>query len=324
MSLLTIYITKSCNLDCGFCINADNMSSDTKMSKDLDKHLEEYLAKNPGKHKLFAISGGEPLIDFDKLSRVLEVILNMEPDAEIMLNTNGTYISSTFIHKINQFPQIKLIISIDGLTAKPRGLLNLLSEEYKGGYETLMLIQRANNKEINFVITREMLNNFNLAFEVLTLKTLFNCKINLSLDTNKESLKSFTIDDIFKVQKFIMRLESLGIYGDNLQFKNMFDNDCNGKNIQAMNWDGSLYHECEHSGYACSYMRSNMKVGFYDLLHKICNVGKFKFDAKLEDKPVYSTDVGFVGKRYTLEPLRKHANFEYKNKNLNIPIKQVD
>lgn len=322
MSLLTIYITKSCNLDCSFCGNKLNMSSDSRMVKNLPEILEDYLINNPGKHKLFAISGGEPLIDLDKLSEILSILLSHSSESEIMINTNGTYLTSAIVDELNNHPKIKLIISIDGLTATPRGLFNLIEDKFKYGYETLMNINRVNRKEINFVVTRNMLDNFNLAFEILALVKLFDCKVNLAIDQTKEELNKFSIDDIYKFQKLVMRLESLEILGSHVFIKNMFEGDCNGKNILALNWDGTFYNECKHSGYACSYMRSNMKVGFYDLLHKICNASRFNFDRKINDKPEYSTDIGFIGKRYNLEPIRKHANFKYKNLNA-IEIKQV-
>lgn len=44
------------------------------------------------KYKAFAISGGEPLIDLTKLAKVLSVLLGLQPDKLVMVNTNATYL----------------------------------------------------------------------------------------------------------------------------------------------------------------------------------------------------------------------------------------
>lgn len=323
MSTLTIYTTKSCNLDCSFCGNKVNMADDSRMIKDLDDVLEQHLIENPNTYSIFSISGGEPLLDLDKLSRVLGVLLGYQPNTPILINTNATKLTQGFVNQINKFPNVKLILSIDGLTSKPRGLFDFIENKSTSGYLNLILIETIKNKEINFVITREMLNNFNLVFEIYTLVKLFDCQINLALNQTKESLRNFTIDDIYKFQKLLMRLEALNVLNSKVNVKYMFNSNCNGKNIKALNWDGNFYYECEHNGFGCSYMRNNMKVGFYDLLHKIVNLDNFQFDSKLEDKPTYSTEIGFVGERFILQPLRKN-NAHHKNTALNIAIKNVN
>lgn len=304
--LLTIYLTKKCNLDCSFCGNKINMNDDTKPVSDLDVILENHLFKYGDNYHAFAISGGEPLIDSIKLEKVLSVLLSHSLDKPIIINTNACYLTDNMVAVFNTFPNIKINISLDGLSNDERGLFKLLGNDYKFGYGTLDCIKKINNKEISLVITNENLNNFNLPLEIDLMYKYFNCDIKISLDSTKEALQNFSVDNAYDFQLLVEKLELLNLLNNGVIIKNFFDGICNGKNIKAMSWTGEIFYECVENGNNCNYRRKNMKIGMYDLLYNIYNAYNFKFDRTAQDKPNYDNQIGYQGERNSIIPVRKH------------------
>lgn len=304
--LLTIYLTKKCNLECSFCGNQKNMSDDTKPNSDLDLILEEHLFNHGDNYHAFAISGGEPLIDSLKLEKVLSVLLSHSTEKTITINTNACYLTKEMVTIFNTFSNIKVNVSLDGLTNKERGLFKLITEDYKNGYETLDCIKKLQNKEISFVITNNMLKNFTLPLEIDLLHKYLNCPIRISLDSTIDALNNFSIDNAYDFQLLVEKLELLELLNNGVMIKNFFDGECQGTNIKAMSWTGELFYECTENGRNCNYRRKNMKVGMYDLLRNIYNAYTFDFDRGLDDKPDYDPLTGFEGVRHSIIPVRKH------------------
>lgn len=306
---LTIAITNKCNLHCDFCINQEDMRTNTKMVKELDILLEEHLEEYGEQYESFSITGGEPLIDETKLERVLSVLLSHSLEKQIVINTNGCYLTANMVGIFNQFDNIRLAISIDGVSLRERGLLKLLTEDYRDGYLTVSNILALKRKEVVIVLTRELLKEFNLALEIGLLSRYFNCPITLTIDSRPEELKEYNIDDVYNLGQLIYNLEIQNVY-DNVLFKQFFNHPCKGHDYPTISWNGFKKNTCTHvSVNGCGKYQDMMKPGIYELMSKLINFNQFTFDSKIEDEPNYDANRGYVGERWEHQPKRKQLQY---------------
>ncbi len=84
---LYIKVTDSCNADCKFCANGN--------CKDFGKldlnHLEfviRYLKENNRLHSI-GLTGGEPMVNPDKLNDILNLIWSIDNNIQVQISTNG-------------------------------------------------------------------------------------------------------------------------------------------------------------------------------------------------------------------------------------------
>lgn len=93
---LVIYITKSCNLKCKYCIQS--YKTGKKMSFDTMQDIlltEIPKAESQNKKVFLRFMGGEPLTNFDLIKRTCEWIWNKYPEnyIDISVRTNGTLLN---------------------------------------------------------------------------------------------------------------------------------------------------------------------------------------------------------------------------------------
>lgn len=332
---LIINMTKNCNLACSFC-SADHTMSDgnIKQISDLDLVVQDILDNKDGKqlkYDRFAITGGEPFINLPLLEKIIEVILNYDENAPLIINTNGTYLTPRIIMYLNQFPNIRLNISLDGLFDSERDLFTSLTSNWRNGYETLSAIKLAENVEINNVVSLEKVLSFEFAMELDLIQSYFpKAAIKCSLDHSTGNLNKFSIDDAWKFQRLVMRLEELGIR-DRIIFTkfNYWDGfSCDGRYEHQLMWDGKFRTSCSRPGVqGCGRFYEEMKPGMYDLMMRIISgVDEHALLKSPQDYPKWSyrTDIGYVGKRWDHTAKFKHSNFKYKNKATEILIKEVN
>lgn len=102
---LYIKITDSCLANCKFCANK---SSRDFGSIDLGKleFVISYLLDKKMLHSI-SVTGGEPMVNPDKLFDVLSLIYQIEPGMEIGISTNGYN-----LREFSQFPQVNKLESI--------------------------------------------------------------------------------------------------------------------------------------------------------------------------------------------------------------------
>lgn len=332
---LIINMTKNCNLSCSFC-SADPIMSDSsiKQRSDLDLVVQEILENKEGKYlkyDRFAITGGEPFINLPLLERIIEVILNYDENASILINTNGTYLTPSIIKYLNGFPNIRLNISLDGLFNSERDLFTSLLSNWRNGYETLSAIKLAENIEINNVLPLEKILSFEFAMELDLIQSYFpKAIIKCSIDHTTKNLNNFSIDDAWKFQRLIMRLEELGIRKRIIFTKFNFQTgfSCDGRYEHQLMWNGEFDNACTRPGIqGCGRFYEQMKPGMYDLMMRIVSgVEEHKLLESPPDYPNwnYRTDIGYVGKRWDHTAKFKHSNFKYKNKAMEIAIKEVN
>ena len=319
MAILAVLSTKRCNLRCDFCINAEEMRSRDPMIENIGDVLYDYLQTHGDIYEEFVITGGEPFSDKGRLEDIISAMKSHDPNKPITISTNGCYIGPDEVATLNHW-DIGCTVSIDGIFTRERGLSKVLAEDYKEGYLTLQCIRALNKKVIYFVLTRDILDNYNLAFEIFTLYQIFQCRIILVFDSRKEEMQKFNIDNLLSVTRLVYNLELLGVY-DKVRFRYVLFNKCNSEHYHTFDHTGSISKRCEYGSVGnnnCGKFTNNMKPGMYEALKKII---QFNWDDDIptvDSKPNYDPNTGYVGPRSEITPLRKNPQVGEI-----IPIRQV-
>lgn len=111
---LILTITHKCNLRCRFCpVIKDNAS----MHKDVAlKAASLFFKKNKNKNLFIKFFGGEPLLNFALVKKVIGSIDRKYPGRNIQFNltTNGLLVNNSIICFLKKFPNIGLLLSLDG------------------------------------------------------------------------------------------------------------------------------------------------------------------------------------------------------------------
>ena len=82
-----VILTDKCNLDCGFCCMKDKETSNSFVF-DSALHIA-YGGKSYDGYGEYAITGGEPLMEYKKLVQFICLVRYFNPDSKIYLYTNG-------------------------------------------------------------------------------------------------------------------------------------------------------------------------------------------------------------------------------------------
>ena len=120
IKMMYLILTNSCNLNCRYCFLENNPYYDEKRS-----HMSEeiamlaaskycaYLKINKIESPLIVLYGGEPLINFETVKKVISYISSNVKNPQYSLITNGTLLTDdicSFLKKYN----VNIGISIDG------------------------------------------------------------------------------------------------------------------------------------------------------------------------------------------------------------------
>lgn len=84
---LYIKVTDSCNADCKFCANG-NCKDFGKLDLDNLEFVIRYLNENNRLHSI-GLTGGEPMINPDKLNDILNLIWSIDKNIQVQISTNG-------------------------------------------------------------------------------------------------------------------------------------------------------------------------------------------------------------------------------------------
>jgi len=133
-----IEITKRCNLRCRHCFTDAGIKSDHELDPEQWIDVAKDLCSN--NFNAFTISGGEPLLEFDKTIVLAKKIRSLDLKAKIYLFTNGLLITKKHI------PIIKKIFngvgtSIDGIEQTHEWIRNK-RQSYKMAIHTIDLLRQ--------------------------------------------------------------------------------------------------------------------------------------------------------------------------------------
>lgn len=84
---LYVKVTDDCNAYCAFCANVGNEDFG-KLDINKLRFVVEYLKNKQILHGV-SITGGEPMINPSKLNNIINMILDVDPNIEIEISTNG-------------------------------------------------------------------------------------------------------------------------------------------------------------------------------------------------------------------------------------------
>ena len=154
LKTICLVLNNSCNLGCNYCFankgryNKPNeqMSFETAC-KTID-HLVDEVSKNNGKEFSISFFGGEPLLSFELIKKIVSYIENNYKTYKVhyMITTNGTLINSQ-IAKFMEEHSLDIMISIDGKKEQHDYYRKYL--DGRGSYLRIIKnVQNFHNKEI--------------------------------------------------------------------------------------------------------------------------------------------------------------------------------
>ncbi len=99
---ITYFYSLACNRDCYFCSNKNQENYDYYVHNERDVVSELNELKNPESLKAVAVTGGEPLLNAEKLFHILSSVNNKCPMAHTRLYTNGDLLNNDTLEKLNR------------------------------------------------------------------------------------------------------------------------------------------------------------------------------------------------------------------------------
>lgn len=118
---LKIQLGLACNYSCSYCLQAEHVAKAPKTSTaDVDiflTNLNKWLEGSPSRIELW---GGEPLLYWKKIEKLVPALRNRFPDATILIISNGTLLTDEILAQIVEW-NIDFAISHDGPGYHVRG-----------------------------------------------------------------------------------------------------------------------------------------------------------------------------------------------------------
>lgn len=184
---LVINLTSSCNMNCKYCPKGgenlkecDELCDITQIEYLLKAYADYYKVKKWTEKKVVRITGGEPLLDFDRLLAVLKYTKS-EGYEKIVLCTNGLLLKKCYEYNTEIWESVKNIlllkISLDSMDAK-------IFKKLTGSVdlrEILNNIEFAKSKgfkiELNFVATKSNVQEIETVYDYAYSKKLVGVKV---------------------------------------------------------------------------------------------------------------------------------------------------
>lgn len=251
MKSLTPILTYDCNMECSFCIERDTAKCEMDPEKLLEttaKFLEE---KEVGE---VCIMGGEPLLYPNLVNAV--AYLGKTYGKEVTVFTNGTYWSDDYTEWVNG-NGIGVCLSVHTVSGE-KPLMGLNIEAIKG-IDTLFLTK--------VVSAGEEWSDF-----VWLLHTLFNCKVQVTLDVH--TIGDMSVKDMYT---HVAEYEKLG-KPEWIELIGMSYKECSCKDHGMIEPDGTFKTRSGYLGLpavvsqGCARLEGNMGKEKYDLLRKLLGV----------------------------------------------------
>ena len=172
---LYIKLTDACNADCLFCANKESRDFGNLDFKKLE-FVIRYLLDKKLLHGI-SITGGEPMINPDKMSILLNLIYSIDPTMEVAISTNG--------YKLREF----------------------LNMEHVNKLESIHISRHHYDDEINYSIlgTRDVASTS----DVIALQEGLDDKRIVNINTLV--MKDY-IEDLREIKKMLNYVGDIGVY----------------------------------------------------------------------------------------------------------------
>jgi MoaA/NifB/PqqE/SkfB family radical SAM enzyme len=157
-----IFLTEKCNLSCDYCFSADRDNRTTLSIRQLTKLFDALV---PGGNYDVVISGGEPLVEWERARAVIRLIRQRFESASVTLQTNGLLLDKK---KIEFFLSmgVRLEFGLDGpLSVNAAHRRGICREGHARLLENIRLAASAGvllggTMTVHPQETRDMLENF--------------------------------------------------------------------------------------------------------------------------------------------------------------------
>lgn len=254
-NILRVLLTDLCNLNCKYCkvcYNIKNPINTPTPLKDLKKVVKDLFKQNK-RRKVIHITGGEPLLFYQRVKELIEHIRKnysvKEYDYIIIVGTNGLLLDE---EKINFFKKnkIKIIISLDG--RKKSNKMRVTKIGIESFSDTIRAIKRVDKAGIEYgismVVGKHNIGEFDKDIDfVLNEFQPSSIGVNFIKNTKLSAKSSYLIggEDYAKVvYKIHKKYRDKGVFFELLARK-LFPfvrqeqrlNDCGASNGTAINID---------------------------------------------------------------------------------------
>ncbi len=275
METIFMLLTDSCNLRCGYCFINGNMPTGCLGSKVMTweiakETIDMYFptVKPTRFHKTIVFYGGEPLLIFSLLQRIVEYVQTdhrtsyEQYKVGLILITNGTKITPQVSEYLAKHPEITVCISLDGCE-KTHDQKRVYSDGSGTFCDIVTGIERlysAGQKDVNISATIDE-HNIDKLDELLVLHEQFKFQtvnFNLLLDTADRVVDSaYTEKATRRMLEYFEKAREVGLHEDRIMRKiraisngvlHPFDCRATGGQL-AISPDGSL-GVC-HEGVGC-------------------------------------------------------------------------
>lgn len=184
---LTVELTRKCNMNCPHCGRGD--AQDKTMSTDtIDKLIEDV-----DKVAFLSVTGGEPLLEMDRLLYLIQSISNKWDIVALDIVTNGSILDERIIGAFETF------CSID---PKRNVLFSISKDEYHtaGAHETAMSFYKPLVQEANARLNPSDGNGITLDYHNVAERTLgYSGRAKAIIDKSKKKKKlskALSVDEI--------------------------------------------------------------------------------------------------------------------------------
>lgn len=166
---LRLALTTACLLRCRYCFVK---KTNKMMEKEIAKKAIRLLLKSPGKNKKLLIYGGEPLLNFPLLKKIIpqaqKLAQTLRKNLIISLATNGLLVNQAILKFFKQ-SNLKICISIDGKPSSHNQ--NRIFENGRGSFELIkknlpLVLSNLAEKNVSAImivlpkLVAKMYNNF--------------------------------------------------------------------------------------------------------------------------------------------------------------------
>lgn len=205
-------ISNNCNLACQTC---DSQSSSTiaKENNIENPHLsfEPDLDINSDSIKIY-MAGGEPFL-IKKFVSILEKIKNK--NCEVVVNTNATILTKTFLNELTKFATVSFTVSVDGY-----GLLN----EKIRKYSVWSIVE----KNIDTLISM----GFRIDINTVVQKDNINLLCELAEYINNKDIKRWTLTELSGAEEHSLKNAKI----DKIHIEKLLTYDIVKNNIESVNY----------------------------------------------------------------------------------------
>ena len=184
---LVINLMSACNMDCDYCPEGgenlqkcDTLCDISQIKYLLTAYANYYKEKRWTEKKVVRITGGEPLLDFERLSETLHHA-KLESYEKVVLCTNGLLLKQCYENNSIVWEEIKdvLLLKISLDTLKPQVFKDLTGvDELRTVLENISFMKLKGFKiELNFVATKKNVGEIESVYNYAHSKRLVGLKV---------------------------------------------------------------------------------------------------------------------------------------------------